>query len=126
MSEKCQKVFDEILTLVPTSRFNEIKKEGRGWIRFPIYVHRGLDEMDLEVLDLSIRSSNCLHRAGYRSIGELVAAISGVEDLMRIRNCGRKSAEEILEKLFCFQYEQLDSQRKIKYIYRVLEMNQDR
>ena len=64
----------------------------------------------------------------YTKIKETKASpgIGGVEDLMRIRNCGRKSAEEILEKLFCFQYGQVDGQRKIKYIYRVLEMNQDR
>ena len=68
MSEKCQNVFDEILTLVPTTRFSEIKKNRGGRLRFPIYISEKLYETEIEALDLSVRSSNCLHRAGYRTI----------------------------------------------------------
>ena len=123
MSERCQKVFDEILRLVPTSRFSEIKKEKGGKLVFPIYITDTLMTTDLEALELSPRSSNCLHRAGYKTVGELVADISGPDDLKKIRNCGTKSVNEIMEQLFCYQYCQLAPERKVRFINRVLEMN---
>ena len=123
MSEKCQNVFDEILTLVPTTKFSEIKKNKGGKLRFPIYITEKLRETDLEALDLSVRSSNCLHRAGYSTIGELVEKIETFDDLKRIRNCGDKSVKEIMEKLFCYQYCQLDTPQKIKYINKMIELN---
>ena len=123
MSEKCQNVFNEILALVPTARFSEIKKK-RGRLRFPVYITDKLRETEIEALELSVRSSNCLHRAGYRTIGELVESIETFDDLKRIRNCGEKSVREIMEQLFCYQYCQLDASKKVKYIHKVLELNE--
>ena len=122
MSEKCQRVFDEILALVPTAKFSEVKKSV-GKLRFPIYISEKLKETDIEVLELTVRSSNCLHRAGFSTIGELVESIDSMDDLKKIRNCGAKSVNEIMEKLFCYQYGQLDASQKVKYINRVLELN---
>lgn len=123
MSEKCQKVFDEMLTLVPTANFSEIKKRRSGKLRYPIYINEKLRSADIEALDLSVRATNCLHRAGYRTIGELVEAIESSEDLRRLRNCGTKSVDEIMQHIFCYQYNQLDTPQKIKYIHQVLECN---
>ena len=123
MSEKCQKVFDEILTLVPTANFSEIKRRRGGKLRYPIYINEKLKSTELEALELSVRSSNCLHRAGYKTIGELVESIESSEDLKRIRNCGAKSIDEIMEQLFCYQYSQFDTPQKIKYINKVIELN---
>lgn len=123
MSEKCQKVFDEILTLVPTANFSEIKKRRGGKLRYPIYINEKLRTTELEALELSVRSSNCLHRAGYRTIGELVEAIESSEDLKKIRNCGAKSIDEIMEQLFCYQYCQLDASQKVKYIDKIVQLN---
>ena len=125
MSEKCQKVFDEILRLVPTVQFSEIKRKRGGKLRFPIYITETLRTTELEALDLSVRSSNSLHRAGYRTIGELVESIQSMDDLKKIRNCGAKSVNEIMEKLFCYQYSQLSNERKVTYIHRVLACNVD-
>ena len=122
MSDKCQKVFDEMLTLVPTNKFSEIKKR-RGKLRFPIYINEKLRTTELDTLELSVRSSNCLHRAGYKTIGELVEAIESSDDLRKIRNCGARSIDEIMEKLFCYQYWQLETPQKIKYINKVMELN---
>lgn len=124
MSEKCQNVFNEILALVPTADFSKIKKNRDGRLRFPVYITDKLKETEIEALELSVRSSNCLHRAGYRTIGQLVEAIETFDDLKKIRNCGDKSVREIMEQLFCYQYCQLDTSRKVKYIHRVLELNQ--
>lgn len=123
MSEKCQRVFDEILTLVPTAEFSEIKKNRGGKLRFPIFMNDKIRETDIGVLELSVRASNCLHRAGYHTIGELVESISNTDDLRKIRNCGTKSVNEIMEQLFCYQYSLLDSSQKVPYIQKVLKLN---
>lgn len=57
-------------------------------------------EMPIEELDLSVRSYNCLKRAGINTIQELIQRTS--EDMMKVRNLGRKSLEEVEEKLAAF------------------------
>jgi len=54
-------------------------------------------EMTIEELDLSVRSYNCLKRAGINTVQEL--AQKSEEDMMKVRNLGRKSLEEVQEKL---------------------------
>lgn len=54
-------------------------------------------EMTIEELDLSVRSYNCLKRAGINSMQELVQK-SG-DEMMKVRNLGKKSLEEVLQKL---------------------------
>ena len=54
-------------------------------------------EMTIEELDLSVRAYNCLKRAGINTISELVPR--NQEDMMKVRNLGRKSLEEVEQKL---------------------------
>ena len=54
-------------------------------------------EMTIEDLDLSVRSFNCLKRAGINTVGDLKN--KSMEDMMKVRNLGRKSLEEVLGKL---------------------------
>ncbi|WP_346223169.1 DNA-directed RNA polymerase subunit alpha [Heyndrickxia faecalis] len=54
-------------------------------------------EMTIEELDLSVRSYNCLKRAGINTVQEL--ANKTEEDMMKVRNLGRKSLEEVKAKL---------------------------
>ncbi len=54
-------------------------------------------EMTIEELDLSVRSYNCLKRAGINTVQEL--ADKSEADMMRVRNLGRKSLEEVKNKL---------------------------
>ena len=54
-------------------------------------------EMSIEELELSVRSHNCLKRAGINTVEELTNKTS--EDMMKVRNLGRKSLEEVLGKL---------------------------
>ena len=54
-------------------------------------------EMTVEELDLSVRSYNCLKRAGINTVDELTQKTT--DDLMKVRNLGKKSLEEIQEKL---------------------------
>ena len=54
-------------------------------------------EMTVEELDLSVRSYNCLKRAGINTVDELTQKTE--EDLMKVRNLGKKSLEEVKKKL---------------------------
>ena len=53
--------------------------------------------MTVEELDLSVRSFNCLKRAGINTVGELTNKTE--EDMMKVRNLGKKSLEEVVSKL---------------------------
>lgn len=54
-------------------------------------------EMTIEELDMSVRSYNCLKRAGINTVEDLTQ--KSEEDMMKVRNLGRKSLEEVINKL---------------------------
>ncbi len=54
-------------------------------------------EMTIEELDLSVRSFNCLKRAGINNVEDLISKTE--DDMMKVRNLGRKSLEEVINKL---------------------------
>lgn len=54
-------------------------------------------DMTIEDLDLSVRSFNCLKRAGINTVADLIN--KSEEDMMKVRNLGRKSLDEVIQKL---------------------------
>ena len=54
-------------------------------------------EMNIDELELSVRSYNCLKRAGINTVAELINRTP--EDMMKVRNLGRKSLEEVFSKI---------------------------
>jgi DNA-directed RNA polymerase subunit alpha len=54
-------------------------------------------EMTIEELDLSVRSFNCLKRAGINTVEDLINKTE--DDMMKVRNLGRKSLDEVVNKL---------------------------
>jgi len=57
-------------------------------------------DVPIEELDLSVRAYNCLKRAGIVRVGEVLAMLEqGEDEIMSIRNFGRKSLDELLERL---------------------------
>ena len=54
-------------------------------------------EMSIEELELSVRSFNCLKRANINTVEELVSKTP--DEMMKVRNLGRKSLDEVLQKL---------------------------
>ncbi len=54
-------------------------------------------EMTIEELDLSVRSFNCLKRAGINTVEDLIS--KSEDEMMKVRNLGRKSLEEVIAKL---------------------------
>ena len=83
----------EILTTVheQINDLDSVMKEAQGEVQ-----NKGLVMM-IEDLDLSVRSYNCLKRAGINTVEELCNKTS--DDMMKVRNLGRKSLEEVLAKL---------------------------
>ena len=59
--------------------------------------NKGLGEITIEDLDLSVRSFNCLKRAGIHTVGDLVG--KSESEMMKVRNLGRKSFEEVMQKM---------------------------
>ena len=55
------------------------------------------EEKPIEEIELSVRSYNCLKRAGISTVGELCAKTE--EEMMKVRNLGKKSLKEVKEKL---------------------------
>ena len=54
-------------------------------------------EMSIEELDLSVHSFNCLKRAGINTVEDIISHTD--EDMMKVRNLGRKSLEEVISKI---------------------------
>lgn len=123
ISPKCKAIFEEINSLAPNLDLMKIRENNGGRFAFWISINDRMRNTKIEMLELSQRSSNCLHRAGYETIGELVENINSRDDLKKIRNCGEKSVNEIMEQLFCYQYSQLGPERKMWYIGKLVEMN---
>jgi DNA-directed RNA polymerase subunit alpha len=82
------KLFEELNQAVKDATVMAISKEKP---------ENQFNSMTLEDLDLSVRSYNCLKRAGINTVEELCNRTS--EDMMKVRNLGRKSLEEVLAKL---------------------------
>lgn len=59
-------------------------------------------QMTIEELDLSVRSFNCLKRAGINTVEDLISKTE--DDMMKVRNLGRKSLEEVVAKLDTLGY----------------------
>ena len=94
-------------------------------LRFPVYLGKSLTEAPLEDLELSVRSYNCQKRAGMQTVGDVVERINGRTDLLKIRNLGMRSADEIMEAIMVYQYSLLSDERKVRYLKRVAELNRN-
>ena len=95
---------------------------GRG-LRFPVYLTERMQNAEIDALDLSERAKNCLKRAGIHTIGDLCECIHSSSELKTIRNCGSKSAAEIMDKLFYVNYMSLSPGKRNEFIAKVIQMN---
>ena len=100
-----------------------LKERTGSQLHFRMYINQRMSESPIEALELSVRSYNVLRRAGFHTIGDLTDAIADGMELLKIRNCGKKSAREIMEQLFLFQYASFDERRKKAFLREVRELN---
>lgn len=101
----------------------EVTKRENGRFYFPLYVSSEIMHESIAVLDLSVRSINCLKRVGYNTIGDIVNNINKSEDLRSIKNCGQNSAKEIINSIFEHQMEVLSEEELISYWKLIYELN---
>ena len=104
----------------------ELNERHGGKFHFRLHMNEQIRNAPLEDLELGQRSYNCLKRAGYNTIGELVSAISEGKELKGIRNCGAKSVREIMEQLFLFQYNALRPEHRDQYLLEVVRINKQK
>lgn len=100
-----------------------VRQRRGGSFHFPIYMTESLSRTDIEVLDLSTRSYNCLRRAGINTIGQLCEHEQCSSYLKNIRCCGSRSIAEIMDNLMYYQYMILQPERRGAYLAKVVEMN---
>lgn len=67
--------------------------------------------MTIDEINFSVRAMNALRRAGIFTIGDLIKALSG-DELMKVRNLGKKSLNEIKTKMLSYGFEHLNSYEK--------------
>ena len=82
------------------SQFVDLSDKGKSteiMVETPDKAQNKVLEMTIEELDLSVRSFNCLKRAGINTVADLLN--KSEEDMMKVRNLGRKSLEEVIWKM---------------------------
>ncbi len=129
MNEKILIILSEMDDYMPAGSMSEFLHGHKKFIRFNVYLSKKELDENLSVLDLSQRSNNCLRRAGFNTLGDLLRAISvtgderSKEKLLRLRNLGRKSAEEILLTIMCYQFQILSDKEKVEYLQDIIKLN---
>lgn len=78
--------------------------------------------MSIDEINFSVRSLNALKRAGMFTIGDVIHALSG-EDLLKVRNLGRKSLNEIKTKILAFGFERLSDPGKHEFFSQLVDLN---
>ena len=101
----------------------DLHEKKRGRFYYTMHLTPKMEEADIEALDLAVRAYNGLKRAGYNTVGQLVAAITSSEDIRRIHNCGVKSYSEILERLFLYNLVNIQEGKREQFILDTIEKN---
>ena len=101
----------------------DLHEKHGGSFKFKMHVTKSMSDTPIEALDLDTRPYNSLKRAGFNTVGDILNTISTGEDLRKIRNCGKTSSREIMERLFIFQYECLPAGRRDQWLKEVRELN---
>ena len=79
-------------------------------------------DTSIDELDFSVRASNALKRANIFTIGQAIDLIAD-DGLLRIRNLGKKTQNEIKTRILVFGYERLTDLEKKRFFYDIVERN---
>ncbi len=123
MSDDKNKVLTEMNEVLGRCGDVRAREKKGGRIRFLFHLTPSMKEISIEALDLGVRGYNCLKRSGYHTIGQLVESIESGNELSKIRNCGKNTIQEIMIRLFLFQYYIYSDTRKEKYLLETMMLN---
>ena len=128
-TEEVQRVTREMNRYLEGTTIEELMRIRRKRFFYEVRLSETQCRQEIMTLDLSPRAYNCLRRAGINTIGQLLDGFhdtgeqSSKSRLLQLRNLGKGTAEEILMKLFFYQFSVLSEERRAPYMKRVLEMN---
>lgn len=130
MIELNESVLREMNRYLNDTTIEEILIRNRKMFHFKVMFTSEQMAQDIDVLDLRPRAYNCLKRYGYNTVGDVVNGVETREEesskrqLLKIRNLGRNTAEEILMKIFYYQFLVLPDEKKCDYMQKIVTANQ--
>lgn len=130
MIELNESVLREMNRYLNDTTIEEILIRNREMFHFKVMFTIEQMAQDIDVLDLRPRAYNCLKRYGYNTVGDVVNGVETREEesskrqLLKIRNLGRNTAEEILMKIFYYQFLVLPDEKKCDYMQKIVTANQ--
>ena len=130
MIELNESVLREMNRYLNDTTIEEILIRNRKMFHFKVMFTSEQMAQDIDVLDLRPRAYNCLKRYGYNTVGDVVNGVetrdeeSSKRQLLKIRNLGRNTAEEILMKIFYYQFLVLPDEKKCDYMQKIVTANQ--
>lgn len=130
MIELNESVLREMNRYLNDTTIEEILIRNRKMFQFKVMFTSEQMAQDIDVLDLRPRAYNCLKRYGYNTVGDVVNGVETREEesskrqLLKIRNLGRNTAEEILMKIFYYQFLVLPDEKKCDYMQKIVTANQ--
>ncbi|MCR4608559.1 MAG: hypothetical protein K5750_02540 [Eubacterium sp.] len=136
-NKKKEKFFDESVAVemnryLDDTTIEEIIEANRKLFRFSVMFTKSQLEQDIEVLDLNTRPNNGLRRSGIHTLGNLIKIAGATPEetsrkrMQAFRNLGKESAEEILIKLFYYQFHVIPDAKKKEYMQEVATVNKQR
>lgn len=129
MIELNENITKEMNKYLDGTTIEEIMIRNKKMFHFQVRFTNEQMKQDIDVLDLRPRAYNCLRRYGFSTISDVVNGVetkdgeSSKKQLLRIRNLGKNTAEEILMKLFYYQFLVLSDEKKKDYMSSVLNAN---
>ena len=129
MIELNENVTKEMNKYLEGTTVEEILFRNKKMFHFKVNFTGEQMKQDIDVLDLRPRAYNCLRRYGFNTISDVVNGVETKEgetskkQLLRIRNLGKNTAEEILIKIFYYQFLILSDEKKRTYMQSVVEAN---
>lgn len=130
MIELDEKITREMNKYLDGTTIEEILVRNKKMFHFQVLFTKDQMKQEIDALDLRPRAYNCLRRRGFNTLGDLVNGVetrdgeSSKKQLLSIRNLGKNTADEILMKLFYYQFQILSDEGKKKYMQKVVESNQ--
>ena len=129
MNERILQILNEMDRYMTECTMLEFLARHKKMIHFNVSLTKAEMAEDISALDLSVRAYNCLRRSGYTTIGSLVMSIAEKDDatskqqLLKMRNLGRKTAEEMLLMLMCYEFKILPEKEKGRYVREIVALN---
>ena len=130
MIELNESILREMNRYLNDTTIEEILIRNRKMFHFKVMFTSEQMAQDIDVLDLRPRAYNCLKRYGYNTVGDVINGVETREEesskrqLLKIRNLGRNTAEEILMKIFYYQFLVLPDEKKCDYMQKIVIANQ--